>query len=115
MRVADEYDALVTKRQYTTHVNISETLKDLIKDAQPDPRFIALDQLNTHEKKENKWIDFKKLFKVVIDDTLYEISCVMDYVEYLKEQIKRLELIQSYQRKADNSNKEKQKIIIMKV
>lgn len=39
----------------------------------------------------------------------------MDYVEYLKEQIKRLELIQSYQRKADNSNKEKQKIIIMKV
>lgn len=52
MRVADEYDALVTKRQYTTHVNISETLKDLIKDAQPDPRFIALDQLNTHEKKE---------------------------------------------------------------
>lgn len=51
----------------------------------------------------------KKLFKVVIDDTLYEISCVMDYVEYLKEQIKRLELIQSYQRKADNSNKEKTK------
>lgn len=33
----------------------------------------------------------------------------MDYVEYLKEQIKRLELIQSYQRKADNSNKEKTK------
>ena len=50
VRVADEYDALVTKRQYTTHINISETLKDLIKDAQPDPRFIALDQLNTHEK-----------------------------------------------------------------
>ena len=33
----------------------------------------------------------------------------MDYVEYLKEQIKRLELIQSYQKKADNSNKEKTK------
>ncbi len=76
---------LLQKRQYTTHINISETLKDLIKDAQPDPRFIALDQLNTHEKRrKNKWIDFKKLFKVVIDDTLYEISCVMDYVEYLK-------------------------------
>ena len=41
---------LLQKRQYTTHINISETLKDLIKDAQPDPRFIALDQLNTHEK-----------------------------------------------------------------
>ena len=32
IRVADEYDAIVTKRQYTTHVNISETLRDLIKD-----------------------------------------------------------------------------------
>ena len=89
VRVADEYDALVTKRQYTTHVNISETLKDLIKDAQPDPRFIALDQLNTHEKEGKiNGLILKKLFKVVIDDTLYEISCVMDYVEYLKEQIK---------------------------
>ena len=110
VRVADEYDALVTKRQYTTHVNISETLKDLIKDAQPDPRFIALDQLNTHEKEGKiNGLILKKLFKVVIDDTLYEISCVMDYVEYLKEQIKRLEIIQSYQRKANNSNKEKTK------
>lgn len=66
MRVADEYDALVTKRQYTTHVNISETLKDLIKDAQPDPRFIALDQLNTHEKKENKWIDLKNYSRLLL-------------------------------------------------
>ena len=85
---------------------VAETLKD----AQPDPRFIALDQLNTHEKEGKiNGLILKKLFKVVIDDTLYEISCVMDYVEYLKEQIKRLELIQSYQRKADNSNKEKTK------
>ena len=110
VRVADEYDAIVTKRQYTTHVNISETLKDLIKDARPDPKFVALDQLNKHEKEGKiNGVILKKLFKVVIDDTLYEISCVMDYVEYLKEQIKRLELIQSYQKKADNSNKEKTK------
>ena len=45
IRVADEYDAIVTKRQYTTHVNISETLKELIADTKPDPRFVALDQL----------------------------------------------------------------------
>lgn len=110
VRVADEYDALVTKRQYKTHVNISETLKDLIKDAQPDPKFVALDQLATKEKDGKiNGIILKKLFKVVIDDTLYEISCVMDYTEYLKQQIKRLELIESYQKKADNSNKEKTK------
>lgn len=110
VRVADEYDALVTKRQYKTHVNISETLKELIKDAKPDPKFVALDQLASKEKdgKINGLI-LKKLFKVVIDDTLYEISGVMDYVEYLKQQIKRLELMQSYQKKAEASNKEKTK------
>lgn len=110
IRVADEYDALVTKRQYKTHVNISETLKELIKDAQPDPKFVALDQLAEKEKSGKiSGVILKKLFKVVIDDTLYEISCVMDYVEYLKQQIKRLEIIQSYQKKADNTNKQKTK------
>ena len=108
VRVADEYDAIVTKRQYKTHVNISETLKELIKDAQPDPKFLALDQLASKEKsgKINGRI-LKVLFKVVNDDILYEISCITSYVDYLKEQIKRLELIQSYQKKADTSNKEK--------
>lgn len=110
VRVADEYDALVTKRQYTTHVNISKTLKELIKGAKPDPKFLALDQLSKKEKegKINGNI-LKKLFKVVIDDTLYEISGIMDYVEFLDQQIKRLEIIQSYNKKADSSNKEKTK------
>lgn len=110
IRVADEYDAIVTKRQYTTHINISETLKDLIKDTKPDPKFVALDQLSEKEKlgKINGLI-LKKLFKVVIDDTLYEISCVMDYVEYLKQQIKRLKVIEGYDKKANSSNKQKDK------
>lgn len=108
IRVADEYDAIVTKRQYKTHVNISETLKDLIKDTKPDPRFVALDHLAEISKvgKINKKV-LRVLFKVVIDDTLYEISCVMGYVDYLKEQIKRLELIDSYNKKMYKSNKEK--------
>ena len=110
IRVADEYDAIVTKRQYTTHINISETLKDLIKNTKPDPKFVALDQLSAKEKsgKINGLI-LKKLFKVVIDDTLYEISCVMDYVEYLKQQIKRLKVIDGYNKKANNANKQKDK------
>ena len=110
IRVADEYDAIVTKRQYTTHVNISETLKELIKDAQPDPKFLALDQLAKKEKdgKVNGTI-LKKLFKVVIDDTLYEISGVMDYTKYLQGEIKRLETIKDYEEKAEKSNKQKTK------
>lgn len=99
IRVADEYDALVTKRHYTTHVHISETLKDMIRDAHPEnyEKVIALGQLSENSKvgKISPKL-LKTLFKVVINDTKYEISCVFDYVDYLKANIKRLELIDSY-------------------
>ena len=110
IRVADEYDAIVTKRQYTTHVNISETLRDLIKDAQPDPKFLALDHLSQNYKvgKINKRV-LKMLFKVVIDDILYEISCLYDYLDYLKDNIKRLELILKYNDKMNEAKTEKKK------
>ena len=110
IRVADEYDAIVTKRQYTTHVNISETLKDLIKDAQPDPKLAALDHLSQNSKvgKINKRV-LKILFKVVIDDILYEISCLYDYLDYLKENIKRLELVMKYNDKMNNTKSDKKK------
>lgn len=106
IRVADEYDAIVTKRQYTTHINISQTLKELIQDALPSNDIIALDQLKQNERlgKINPK-PLKALFKVVIDDTLYEISCVMNYVNYLKEQIKRLQTIQKYEKKMNSSKK----------
>ena len=35
IRVADEYDAIVSKRQYKSHVDISDTLNILIEDATP--------------------------------------------------------------------------------
>ena len=110
IRVADEYDAIVTKRQYTTHVNISETLRDLIKDAQPDPKFLALDHLSQNYKvgKINKRV-LKLLFKVVIDDILYEISCLYDYLDYLKDNIKRLELILKYNDKMNEAKTDKKK------
>lgn len=106
IRVADEYDAIVTKRQYTSHVNISQTLRDLIQDARPSNDVIALDQLKQNERlgKINPK-PLKALFKVVIDDTLYEISCVMNYVNYIKEQIKRLNTIQKYEKKMNSSKK----------
>ena len=112
IRVADEYDAIVTKRQYTTHINISDTLKDLIKDAQPEEyiKTVALDMLNENYKVGKINVKaLKALFKVVIDDTLYEISCVMEYIDYLNEQINRLEKIEKYDMKSKKSNKEKDK------
>jgi len=110
--VADEYDAIVTKRQYKTHINISETLKDLIKDARPTDyiKTVALDSLKQNYRvgKINAKA-LKALFKVVIDDTLYEISCVIDYINYLNEQISRLEKIEKYDLKSQKAKKEKDK------
>lgn len=106
IRVADEYDALVTKRQYTTHVNISETLKDLIRDAEPPKPLVALDQLRQNQNlgKINKK-PLKALFNVVVNDIEYEISCVYNYVDYLRAQIRRLENVEKYNTKRQNSTK----------
>lgn len=108
IRVADEYDAIVTKRHYTTHVHISETLKELIKDAMPDKKLIALDAAAENYKlgKSNPTV-LRALFKVVIDDTYYEISGVMDYIKHLKKQVRRLEQIKKYDEKMKKSKKEK--------
>ena len=112
IRVADEYDAIVTKRQYKTHINISETLRDLIKDAQPSDyiKTVALDVVRENYKvgKINPKA-LKALFKVVIDDTLYEISCVIDYIKYLNDQIDRLEKIEKYDLKSKSAKDDKQR------
>ncbi len=112
VRVADEYDAITAKRQYTTHINISETLKLLIHEAKPEEHMksIALDQLKTNQKlgKINPRI-LKILFKVVIDDIVYEIACIEEYVRYIEGELKRLETINKYLFKMNNSKKEKDK------
>ena len=110
IRVADEYDAIVTKRQYTTHVNISETLKELIKDATPSKEMLALDAIKENERygKINPK-PLRALFKAVIDDTLYEISSIMDYQDYIRDQLKRLDQIKKYQHKMDKAKKQSQK------
>lgn len=110
IHIADVFDAIVSKRQYKTHINISETLKLLLKDTEPSKKSVALDALSTDSKygKINAKV-LKVLFKVVVDDTLYEISCTMEYVKYLKEQLKRLKRIEKYEEKADKAKKDKDK------
>lgn len=112
IRVADEYDALVTKRHYTTHVHISDTLKDLIKDTLPEDekKIVALGQLseNSNVGKISPKI-LRTLCKLVIEDTIYEISIVCNYVDYLKDNIKRLELIDSYSNKMQSSVTDKKR------
>lgn len=111
IRVADEFDAIVSKRQYKTHIGITDTLKLLIEETKPYvPKSVALKTIeeNTKIGKLNPKV-VRSLFKVVIDDINYEISCIFDYTKYLDEQIKRLEKINEYNIKKETTKKEKKK------
>ncbi len=110
IHVADEFDAIVTKREYKSHIGITETLRMIAEDAQPVPRSIALKSIESSTKlgRLNPKI-VHALFKVVIEDTEYEISCIMDYMKYIKDQTKRLDLINNYYIKLQKTKKEKKK------
>lgn len=94
IRVADEYDAIVSKRQYKSHIGISDTLKILIENCQAG---------------KNNPLIVKKLFKVVIEDVEYEIYCTQTYVDELQGELKRFEQIEKYREKMENAKKEKDK------
>lgn len=110
IRVADEYDAIVSKRQYKSHVDISDTLKMIIGDSRPNEKSNALDKLSADAKvgKVNPKI-VKVLLKVVIDDIEYEISCLDEYIKYLKSQVERLEQVDEYYNKMIIQKKEPKK------
>ena len=108
IRVADEFDAIVSKRQYKSHVGITDTLKILIDNT--TPKSVVLKSMGETARlgKLNPKI-VKKLFKVVIEDIEYEISCIFNYTDYLDSQIKRLETIAGYDAKRATIKNEKKK------
>ena len=74
IRVADEYDAIVSKRQYKSHIGISDTLKILIENAQPPKKTDeSYNNPNIKDKRygKNNPAIVRTLFKVVIDDIIY--------------------------------------------
>lgn len=101
IRIADIYDALVSKRQYKSHLNISSTLQILVNEAKPSSKDSKYGKI--HPK------FLKALFQVVIDDTEYEIFRITEYVEHLKEQIERLTQASKYYGKMQYSKKDKDK------
>jgi len=110
IRVADEFDAIVSKRQYKSHIGITDTLKMLIEETRYVPKAVALKSIeeNTKLGKLNPKI-VRTLFKVVIEDIEYEISNIFDYSKYLKTQIERLEKINSYDIKIAKSKSKRKK------
>lgn len=100
IRVADEFEAITAKRQYKSHIGIIETLHILIEHATPSNK-------NQKVGKIDKKI-LKALFKVVIDDTEYEICVRSDYLAFLKDEIKRLkEACKYYNKMQTTSNPNK--------
>ena len=93
IRVADEFEAITAKRQYKSHIGIVDALNILIEHARPTPIKDSTDLkkrfFNPHVGKIDPKI-LKQLFKVVIDDTEYEIVARTDYVDFLQKEIKRV-------------------------
>ena len=106
VRVADIFDALVSKRQYKSHIDISDALKMIIEDARPIDRKSKI--LSENTSKSNPTI-VKKLFKVVLDDIYYEIYCTEGYVKQLKSELERFEIISKYETSMNSSTKQKKK------
>lgn len=113
IRVADEYDAIVSKRQYKSHIGISDTLKILIENTKPSE---SLEKSNTLSEiaenarlGKNNPIIVRTLFKVVIDDIEFEIYSIQSYIDNLKEELKRFEQIEKYREKMEAAKKEKDK------
>ncbi len=112
IRVADEYDAIVSKRQYKSHIGISDTLKILIENAQPPKKTDeSYNNPNIKDKRygKNNPAIVRTLFKVVIDDIIYEISSTQSYVDELKDELKRFDQINKYKEKMEKAKKEKDK------
>ena len=113
IRVADEYDAIVSKRQYKSHIGISDTLKILIEDTKPLSKTKKSDALSTVAENtklgKNNPVIVRTLFKVIIDDIGYEISLTQSYIDELKQNIKRWEQINKYIDKMNHAKKDKDK------
>lgn len=99
IRVADEFDAITSKRQYKTHIGVCDTLKILVEETIPNKE--AGQKLGKINPK-----IVKALKKVILDDTEYEIYNLGQYVQYLQNEINRLNQISSYEEKMNAAKKD---------
>lgn len=110
IRVADEFEAITAKRQYKTHVGIIDTLNILIQDSEPVDKKDGI-QLIIKDAKVGK-IDkkiVKALLKVIQEDTEYEISARIEYLDFLRDEIARLNKVKKIYKKYVGTSSEKKK------
>lgn len=106
IRVADEFEAITAKRQYKSHIGIVDALNILIDHARPtvptNAKGFFKGMMSGGVGKIDKNV-LKALFKVIIDDTEYEIYARNDYLNFLKKEIKRIKDAQKYYYKLENA------------
>ena len=99
IRVADEFEAITAKRQYKSHIGIIDALNIMISNAKPAKVNNMSDAMRNFKTANVGKIDKKILrclFKVIIEDTEYEIVARTDYVNYLQKEIKRVKDAKKY-------------------
>lgn len=110
IRVADEFEAISAKRQYKTHIGIIDTLNILIQNSEPLKPKEGIKMLikdATVGKIDKKIL--KALFKVILEDTEYEITVRSEYIHFIEEEIKRLNDAEKYYKKYLSTNSESKK------
>lgn len=108
IKVADEYEAIVNKRQYKSHIGISDALKIIISHTKPSENSVP-NSSYSKAGKINKTV-VKKLLKVVIDDIEYELSSVMYHVDSLKKDLKRFKKLSPYYNKYLSAKNEEKRL-----
>ena len=95
IRVADEYDAIVSRRQYKSHINISDTLQILADETVPAYK-TGRQNVKKPQYSQMNPIIVQALLEVVEQDTLNELKCEKTYIKYVQSQISRLEKLDEY-------------------
>lgn len=98
IRVADEFDAITSKRQYKTHIGVVDTLKILIENTKPTEKSrLPKGYFRKPGKNDRKVV--KALLKVIAEDTEMEIFYKTEYLEYLQKELSRITIANNYYEK----------------
>lgn len=95
IRVADEFDAISSVRQYKTHIGTLDTLKILIENTRPTKNSKRKGVFSKRVGKNDREI-VRALIKVIIEDVEMEIYRREEYIEYMQKERNRYRLAMKY-------------------
>lgn len=108
IRVADEFDAISSVRQYKTHIGTLDTLKILIENTRPTKNSKRKGIFSRKVGKNDKEI-VRALIKVIIEDVEMEIYRREEYIEYMQKERNRYKLAMKYYSKYEMEKDEETK------